>query len=343
MKHSKNVRSLKKAAFLLLNILTIITAAYSLSLASDGGAASGSGSMYKDFALKVANILIYVSVVAFFVRKPLKNFLSSRRKNVEDTIKGADDALKKATREQKDSEERLTKISEDIKELTEKMKHEGELEKSAIMERAEKVIQRIKHQTEVAIKREFEIVHRKIREETIEHTINNAEETLQNRFKAKDQNKIADMIADEIEKAGEIKVFLEKPISPALKKKVPLRIDTRKQVTETTMKFIKVLLASDEEGPKNIDDIKRAYENYISDITGTSKAQIYSAADVEEAALKKITESMKKAVGKDIEVEVIKDPSIIGGFITKIGSLVFDASIRTQLENMKESLKNEVV
>ena len=43
--------------------------------------------------------------------------------------------------------------------------------------------------------------------------------------------------------------------------------------------------------------------------------------------------------GKDILLEVKQDPSLIGGLITQIGDLVLDGSIRTQLLNMRESLK----
>ena len=43
--------------------------------------------------------------------------------------------------------------------------------------------------------------------------------------------------------------------------------------------------------------------------------------------------------GKEVVLEVAEDPGLIGGIFTKIGDLVLDGSIKTQLLNMRESLK----
>jgi F-type H+-transporting ATPase subunit delta len=44
-------------------------------------------------------------------------------------------------------------------------------------------------------------------------------------------------------------------------------------------------------------------------------------------------------VGKSIVLDVQQDPGLIGGVVTKIGDLVLDGSVRTQLINMRETLK----
>ena len=48
---------------------------------------------------------------------------------------------------------------------------------------------------------------------------------------------------------------------------------------------------------------------------------------------------MSKKAGKTIVLNVEQDPSLIGGVITKIGDLVLDGSVKTQLINMRETLK----
>ena len=42
--------------------------------------------------------------------------------------------------------------------------------------------------------------------------------------------------------------------------------------------------------------------------------------------------------GKEVIVSVEEDPSLIGGVVTQIGDIVYDGSIRTQLNKMKETL-----
>jgi F-type H+-transporting ATPase subunit delta len=48
---------------------------------------------------------------------------------------------------------------------------------------------------------------------------------------------------------------------------------------------------------------------------------------------------MSDMTGKDVILDVEQDPSLIGGVVSRIGDLVLDGSIRTQLLNMRESLK----
>jgi F-type H+-transporting ATPase subunit delta len=48
---------------------------------------------------------------------------------------------------------------------------------------------------------------------------------------------------------------------------------------------------------------------------------------------------MSKMTGKDVILEVEQDPALIGGVISRIGDLVLDGSIRTQLLNMRDSIK----
>jgi F-type H+-transporting ATPase subunit delta len=56
-------------------------------------------------------------------------------------------------------------------------------------------------------------------------------------------------------------------------------------------------------------------------------------------AVEKIRRSISDMIGKEIILDTKQDPGIIGGVVTRIGDLVLDGSIKTQLLNMKESLK----
>ena len=55
--------------------------------------------------------------------------------------------------------------------------------------------------------------------------------------------------------------------------------------------------------------------------------------------MNKIKEALSAKTGKDIVLNVEQDPSLIGGVVTKIGDLVLDGSVKTQLINMRETLK----
>ena len=51
-----------------------------------------------------------------------------------------------------------------------------------------------------------------------------------------------------------------------------------------------------------------------------------------------ISESLKKIAGNDLTITSNIDPSIVGGFVAKVGDRLIDASVRTRLENMKRGL-----
>ena len=68
---------------------------------------------------------------------------------------------------------------------------------------------------------------------------------------------------------------------------------------------------------------------------GKLKAKITSADSLSENELNKIKESLNRATGKDVEISVSIDTSIIGGLITEIEGKVFDSSIKAQLERIQ--------
>jgi F-type H+-transporting ATPase subunit delta len=81
------------------------------------------------------------------------------------------------------------------------------------------------------------------------------------------------------------------------------------------------------------------YQKLADEVKGIARASLVSASELSSETVEKIRATLSKKTGKDIILEVEQDPSLIGGIVTRIGDLVLDGSIRTQLLNMKESLK----
>lgn len=88
-----------------------------------------------------------------------------------------------------------------------------------------------------------------------------------------------------------------------------------------------------------LEDINEFYQKLADELKGIARASLLSATELSEESIEKIRESLSKMTGKDVHLEVEEDPALIGGIVTRIGDLVLDGSIRTQLLNMKESLK----
>jgi len=66
---------------------------------------------------------------------------------------------------------------------------------------------------------------------------------------------------------------------------------------------------------------------------------VTSAVDLDSQLLDKIRAMLEDITGHKILLETQVDPAIIGGMVARVGDLVLDGSIRTQLNGLKESIK----
>lgn len=81
------------------------------------------------------------------------------------------------------------------------------------------------------------------------------------------------------------------------------------------------------------------YQKLADELKGVLRASLVSASELPSETVEKIRTTLSKRTGKDIILQVEQDPSLIGGIVSKIGDLVLDGSIKSQLLNMRESLK----
>ncbi len=86
-------------------------------------------------------------------------------------------------------------------------------------------------------------------------------------------------------------------------------------------------------------DISTYYSAMADELKGVVRASVVAATNLSKANIAKIQKSLSQKTGKTVVLDVQKDSSLIGGIITKIGDLVLDGSVKTQLINMRETLK----
>ncbi len=87
-----------------------------------------------------------------------------------------------------------------------------------------------------------------------------------------------------------------------------------------------------------LDSINDFYQKLADELKGIARASLVSATELSSETIEKIRSTLSQKTGKDIILEVEQDPSLIGGIVSRIGDLVLDGSIKTQLLNMRESL-----
>ncbi len=68
-------------------------------------------------------------------------------------------------------------------------------------------------------------------------------------------------------------------------------------------------------------------------------AEIRSAIQLDDATIARLAEALGKATGKDLEVKVIVDETVLGGIVAHVGDTVIDGSVRRRLDTMREALQ----
>jgi len=88
-----------------------------------------------------------------------------------------------------------------------------------------------------------------------------------------------------------------------------------------------------------LPEIVRAFADQLAKTRGTEIARVSSAAKLSAAQTKLIKDKLTKELGKKVDVETSVDPDLLGGFVVRIGSRLYDSSLRTQLDDLKLALK----
>ncbi|MEJ2661042.1 MAG: ATP synthase F1 subunit delta [Desulfobacteraceae bacterium] len=88
-----------------------------------------------------------------------------------------------------------------------------------------------------------------------------------------------------------------------------------------------------------LQSINVFYNKLADELKGVAHASLVSATELSSEAVEKIRSALSNKTGKEIVLDVSQDPELIGGIVTQIGDLVLDGSVKTQLLNMRESLK----
>jgi len=88
-----------------------------------------------------------------------------------------------------------------------------------------------------------------------------------------------------------------------------------------------------------LPDLVAAYRDRLMDFKKVIRARVTTAAPLADGRAKAIEASLAKATGRSVLLETAVDPTIVGGMIAKVGSIVYDGSVTRQLEKMKEQLE----
>ncbi len=82
-----------------------------------------------------------------------------------------------------------------------------------------------------------------------------------------------------------------------------------------------------------------AYLSLLARSRGEMTAEVISASELSDKHLEKIADAVKQALGSKVAIEARVDASLLGGLVVKVGSKMFDSSLRTKLAKLQFAMK----
>jgi F-type H+-transporting ATPase subunit delta len=131
-------------------------------------------------------------------------------------------------------------------------------------------------------------------------------------------------------------VFASPVIALERKRAVLDELLGRTKLRPTSNNFLRLLLAN--KRLHTLDSMVRALSRELDVRTNIVSAEITTAREIGASEQAMLRDKLKAVTGKDVRLQFRSDPAIIGGVVTRIGSTVYDGSIRSQLSQMKERL-----
>ena len=150
-------------------------------------------------------------------------------------------------------------------------------------------------------------------------------------------------VAAMITEHAQLRNVLETPAVPPLVKKALLREILVQSggagLTAETQRLLAML--GDRDRLMLIRDVARAFTDRLLQAKRIVPAEVVTAVPLGDGSRAAIAEALKKATGSDVRLTTRVDPSIIGGVVARVGSVLFDGSITRQLERLGQRLRTE--
>lgn len=137
--------------------------------------------------------------------------------------------------------------------------------------------------------------------------------------------------------SSELREVFMNPAVPAVQKVAVLdKLNAKMGVQKELRNLIAVLINNDRIG--EVHEVATAWRAEMQERLGIRQAEIVTARELSPAERDELVAGVGKLAGARIEPKFKLDPAIIGGTVVRIGSTVWDGSVRGRLERLKEAL-----
>ena len=138
----------------------------------------------------------------------------------------------------------------------------------------------------------------------------------------------------------ELRNFLDSPsVDEKLKQKAIEKITEAMQLVPAVRNFIRTV--ADHQRTGMLREIEKAFGDELNARLGIAEAEVVSARELSAAEKETLIAALAQRTGKKITANFREDKTLVGGAIVRVGSTVYDGSVREQLERLRERLAAE--
>lgn len=142
-----------------------------------------------------------------------------------------------------------------------------------------------------------------------------------------------------VESSEDLRNLFASPVASASdKRKVLEALISRARPGDFTANLLRTLLKNDR--LQHLGEVYTQFQKVINERRGVVVATITTAEPVGREQQERLSGKLHKMTGKKVQFEFKTDPSLIGGVVTRVGSVIYDGSVRTQLQEIKQRLKS---
>jgi F-type H+-transporting ATPase subunit delta len=146
-------------------------------------------------------------------------------------------------------------------------------------------------------------------------------------------------IARLLNESSELRRVFENPAIPAGQKRRVLDVIAQRDgISKEVRNLVAILI--DHRRTHFLDAVIRQLEKELDERMGFAEAEITSTRELSDPEKREFEQQLAKLTGKKVRAHYGRDASLLGGAVLRVGSTIYDGSVKGQLERMKEAISS---
>ena len=144
-------------------------------------------------------------------------------------------------------------------------------------------------------------------------------------------------VVQAVHESTDLRRVWESPAVSAEQKRAVLdAVVAQMGITKTIRNFVAILI--DHRRIAMLSDVAKQFDSELNAQLGLAEAEISSARPLSTDGKQELESQLERLTGKKVRATYSSDPELLGGVVVRVGSTIYDGSVRGQLEKIKQEL-----